>query len=501
MLANCKTIPEAINVIARQYPEKIAILDGSTEITYAELVDCARRFAIELRRNACVKAGERVAVCLPPGAESIWVMLGIMYAGATYVPLDPSYPKERIDNILRDAAPSATVGVDIVETAGTPHIVPEMDLLPGERLDDYEYIPDGDCYVIFTSGTTGAPKGVRIGHDNVLSMLSAVLAVVDIASADRWLHFHTIAFDFAVWEIWGCLLTGGTLVVADRRARLDPAQLADLIARERISILSQTPTSFSSLSGILSERSTDALRYVIFGGEALMSSNVRTWARSVGLDAPRLVNMFGITEATVHLTYHVVTQDDLERTRIPIGAPLPGMELLLIDDVGYPSDCGTLLARGPQIGRGYLNRPEETANRFGYNVTGRDGVYFSTGDLGRLDRGTLFHTGRGDSQIQLSGYRVEPAEILDALGKLPPIAGALLIPEGNPPETTLTLVYTTDDGRPLDVGKVRQHILSLIPRFMLPSRIVHRVQFPHTINGKIDVAAIRKELGNDKPGF
>lgn len=497
-------ITDRFDQAVRGAPDQLAVIGADRSLTYRQLSNAARALAVRLHQELEVQPGDVVVAHLDPGIGAIVVLLAILHAGACYVPVASDTPLSRIDMILDDAEPKAvvSVGAEMVTAATHPQCLvlddSTWDQAPLNEADSHIAVGgDALCYMVYTSGTTGRPKGVPVSHANVHALIDAAEEVFALRREDRWLQFHTLAFDFSVWEIWGCLLTGGTVVVADTRSRLVPELTADLIERERVSILSQTPTAFAMLSRHLVARTVPALRYVVFGGEALPSSVIRPWANANGLDTPALINMYGITECTVHLTFHRVTASDLDMPAVPIGKPLPGFEATLVDGTGRTGvSQGVLHVRGPQVVQGYRNRPQETMQRFRVAVPGNQHDYFCTGDLCGMTSGVLQYIARVDQQVQVNGFRVEIDEVLSAAFSIPFVCQCKVLPIPQPDGfgTALALIYTTVDGRPRHIREVRHHLMQTLPRYMLPHTIAHRSEMPITANGKLDESTLQKEI-------
>ncbi|MCV7256869.1 amino acid adenylation domain-containing protein [Mycobacterium hackensackense] len=490
--------------MARTAPDRVAVTDGLHSMTYQQLADSAALLAEHLREQHDVQAGDIVVAHLNPGPDAVVALLSILAAGACYVAIATDTPQPRLMSILEDAQPKIVLTHSRNGESGQqrpPYVVADARIWQQSRDGSdagFRHVgPDALCYMVYTSGTTGRPKGVPVTHANLDALITAALQVCDLRQDDRWLQFHTMAFDFSVWEVWGCLSTGGTLVVADSRTRLDPELTAEVIERERISILSQTPTAFAALSQHLHTRDVSNLRYVVFGGEALTSSVLRAWAQNHDVRNPVLLNMYGITECTVHLTCHRITDEDLHLPTVPIGKPLPGFEATLVDGEGRTdATYGVLHVRGPQVVHGYWNRPEETARRFDRVVDESVARYFSTGDLCRIEDGVLHYISRVDQQVQLNGFRVEITEVHDAALAIPFVAQCKVLPitPSDGIGTALALVYTTVDQRRRHIRDVRRHLLQTLPRYMLPQTIVYRPTMPLTTNGKLDESTLRKEI-------
>ncbi|HEY0804543.1 MAG TPA: amino acid adenylation domain-containing protein, partial [Pseudonocardiaceae bacterium] len=384
---------------AASTPTAVAVTSGSTSLTYAELNERANRLAHKL-----IEAGagpERfVALLLPRSADLVVAVVAVLKTGAAYVPVDPDYPADRIASTIADAQPVAVV--DSVDAVGYP------DTNVTRTLD-----PQHPAYVIYTSGSTGRPKGVVIPHENVIRLFDATSHWFDFGAADVWTLFHSYAFDFSVWELWGALLHGGRLVVVPHEISRSPNDFLRLLADERVTVCNQTPSAFYQLMAADTGAEL-SLRYVVFGGEALDPRRLAAWYDRHPEDAPTLVNMYGITETTVHVTYLA-----LDRSRAAgstIGVPIPDLRTYVLDrslqpvPIGVP---GELFVAGAGLARGYLNRPGLTADRFPPNPFGPPGSrMYRTGDVVRWTAdGLLEFGGRVDAQVKIRGFRIEPGEI------------------------------------------------------------------------------------------
>jgi amino acid adenylation domain-containing protein len=502
------TLVDLFDAVAARAPDAIAVEYRDTRLTYAELQRASQRMAAYLRREIRIGRGDRVAVCLDPTADLIVSLLAILRCGAAYVPLDVQNPVQRNAFIAADCRPRALVGEPGAVGGGMPTIVVDVVAKVTRTATDEAREPNtvvsaGEahdvCYVIYTSGTTGRPKGVPVSHGNVRALFAATADLFDFTADDAWLLYHSIAFDFSVWEIWGALLHGARLVIADRWTKLSPQACAALVVGRGVTVLNQTPTAFGLLAPALQEQidgAEPALRYVIFGGERLQAAALRPWADRFGVDRPALVNMFGLTEATVHTTYHRVVADDLASEVSVIGGPLPGFVTRIVNETGRAADRGELYVAGPQVASGYLGRPDLTAARFGPDPLGvLDGiVFYRTGDVVDRRDGLLRFVGRADRQTKIRGHRIELGEVEAAVRAVNGVAEACVLVGGPADRPSLLCGYTTRSGQPLPGRTVRTAMRTRVPQYMLPTRFQWFERMPLTVNGKVDEHSLRKEM-------
>ncbi|MEV5433192.1 amino acid adenylation domain-containing protein, partial [Streptomyces sp. NPDC052701] len=365
--------------------------------------------------------------------------------------------------------------------------------------------PSDIAYIIHTSGSTGRPKGVPVAHANVVRLFAAAAEHFDFGEDDVWTLFHSYAFDFSVWEMWGALLHGGRLVVVPHAVSRSPRDFLELLHREGVTVLNQTPSAFEQLMDADGERTSGsdpdqagALRYVIFGGEALRPERLRPWADRYGLDSPALVNMYGITETTVHVTYHRITPADLtdpRRTSV-IGRPLADLRVYLLDAAGRPvppGATGEMYVAGAGVAAGYLDRPELTAERFLDDPFGPPGTWmYRSGDLARRRAdGTLEYLGRADQQVQLRGFRVEPGEIEAVLAAHPRVSRVAVVVRRAESGAQQLVAYTVPAGQePPSPAELRAHAAAHLPEHMVPAACVSVDALPLTPNGKLDTDAL-----------
>ncbi|POM23713.1 Dimodular nonribosomal peptide synthase [Actinomadura rubteroloni] len=466
---------------AAKTPEAVAVSDGAAHLTYAELDAAADRLAGLLAERGA-RPGAFVALALPRSADLVVAVLAVLKTGAAYVPIDPAYPAARVAATLADARPVATV---------TPDTLAEAARYPAVPLDRALH-PDLPAYVIYTSGSTGAPKGVVVPHRNVVRLFTATRHWFGFGADDVWTLFHSYAFDFSVWELWGALLHGGRLVIVAQDVARSPEAFAGLLAAEGVTVLNQTPSAFYQLVAA-DPGAGPALRHVIFGGEALDPGRLAPWYAKHGTEAPRLVNMYGITETTVHVTHRALGPAD--RAGSPIGGPIPDLRVHLLDDALRPVAPGRaaeMYVGGAGLAHGYLRRPGLTAGRFVADPFGPPGArMYRTGDLARaLPDGTLEFLGRADDQVKVRGFRIEPAEIETALLDHPDVAqAAVVVREDRPGDRRLVGYAVTGGGRGVRAD-LRAHLAGRLPAHMVPAAVVGLGALPLTVNGKLDRAAL-----------
>jgi amino acid adenylation domain-containing protein len=503
--ASSDTIVLAFERQAALTPDKVAIQFGEKCLTYAELDRAATRLALVLRRY--VRAPDAlVAIYFDRSLEMVSAMLAVLKAGAAYLPIDATNPQDRIDFLLVDASPSLILthdarirslpatAIPVVSVDGEHAIIGRAeDALPCARPADL-------AYVIYTSGSTGKPKGVMVTHHNVVRLLGATAPWFGFSSDDVWTLFHSPAFDFSVWEIWGCLLTGGRLVVVTHEVTRSPPDFYELLEKEGVTVLNQTPAAFYQIIQVeaLGAARKLSLRYVIFGGEALNFMALRPWFDLHGDARPRLVNMYGITETTVHVTYRPVSAGDARgENRSLIGVPIPDLKIYLLDDRQEPvavGEIGEIHVAGAGVARGYLNRPDLSAERFLPDpFSGLQGSrMYRSGDLARwLDNGDIEYLGRGDRQVKIRGFRIELGEIEAALAEHAGVRQSVVtVRRDDAVEQRLVAYCVLDRGRSTTETELRTFLRAKLPEHMIPYAYVALDALPLTVNGKIDREAL-----------
>jgi len=494
------SIHALVETQADRTPDAVAVVCGDHRLTYAELNRRANVLARHLI-SVGVKREILVGICAERSVEMIVALLAILKAGGAYLPLDTASPVERLDFIVKDAQ----IAVLLTQRKLAGQFATEsmcvicLDEFTFESGESDENLPsqagpENLAYVIYTSGSTGNPKGCLITHANVVRLFTATEHWFGFNASDVWTMFHSYAFDFSVWEIWGALIYGGRLVVVPYAVSRSPELFYRLLCNERVTVLNQTPAAFRAL--VRTEEMNGpgeilALRYVIFGGEALDFQSLRPWFERHGDQTPQLVNMYGITETTVHVTYRPVTRADLDvASGSLIGVPIPDLQLYLLDEMRKPVPAGApgeMYVGGAGVARGYLNRPELTAERFIQNPFSSevDARLYRTGDMGRmLPDGDLQYLGRADQQVKIRGFRVEPGEIEAALGRHESVREVVVIARERSGDNEL-IAYVVGKTE-LSFDSLRTWLRGKLPDYMIPAAFDQMDVLPLTTNGKVD---------------
>ncbi|GAC78165.1 non-ribosomal peptide synthase domain TIGR01720/amino acid adenylation domain-containing protein [Gordonia malaquae] len=495
-----------------------AVSDGARALDYTELNARSSAIAASLQHTG-VLPGDLVAVATDRSVDLASSILGVLKVGAGYLPLDTSNPEDRLRFIVEDAMPSAvivdasTAGLGLWSSLPPQVAVVTVDDLvergTGADVDPPTIQPDARAYVIYTSGSTGRPKGVEVTHRDVVTLMDAAADDFVFESTDVWTMFHSYAFDFSVWELWGPLLTGGRLVVVDRLLARDPGAFVRFCADESVTVLSLTPSAFYQFAQARRDvGDVDlSLRYLVFGGEELNFEYVRRWfddfpagspsvaTRSPsGVEGPVLVNMYGITETTVHVTFReldpaTVRADDASF----VGRPLSSLGLCVLDSHLRPVPdgvVGEMYVTGGQLAQGYLNRPGLSSERFVANPFGPAGSrMYRTGDLARRVGDDIAYLGRGDAQVQLRGYRIEYGEIETAMAAADGVTGAAASVVDMPGRGEQLIGYVVTDVV-VDAAAIRAAVGRAVPAYMVPDAIVAVDDLPLTANGKLDRGAL-----------
>ncbi|MES4904123.1 MULTISPECIES: amino acid adenylation domain-containing protein [unclassified Streptomyces] len=498
------TLARLVSERAADHPDRVALAGGDGTLTYRQLVGRAERIARVLADHG-VRPGDTVGLRVERGPAQVQAVLAVLLAGAAYVPVDPAAPADRAAFILADSAATLLL-TDARHTADPGFAGPTV------RLDDIDHCahaaasadraplpepaPDDLAYIIYTSGTTGRPKGVRVTHRNVVRLVTGDRLPFDFGPDDVWVLAHSYAFDFSVWEIFGCLVHGGRLVVPDGDELRDPQGVAELVRRHQVTVLNQTPGMFAQLVRVTDteERRMASLRYVILGGARFAPATLGDWP--AGHPGTEVVNMYGITETTVHVTARTITAEDIAADRSPIGTPLPTTTVRLLDP--HPTTgrhrllpvgaVGEICVGGEGVAAGYVGRPELERERFVPDPYGPGRLYRS-GDLGRyLPDGTLEYLGRMDDQLQVRGYRIEPAEVETCLTGHPDVAQAVVTADGADGDRLVAHLWCPTNVP--SAGELRARLAERLPEYMVPSVFMVADRIPLSVNGKVDLAEL-----------
>ncbi|MDQ0288809.1 non-ribosomal peptide synthetase [Oligosphaera ethanolica] len=487
---------------AAQTPQAVAITcTHRPDVTYAQLMDAIGRVATGIRSMPGYAPKSRLALWLSKSSDMVIAMLATLKADCAYVPLDPMYPQERLQFILSDCgAPFAIIGDDMpplpadiaMQRLATLQETKTADLRMPQPL------PDDCAYVIYTSGSTGIPKGCMVSHRNVVRLLKNSRMEFEFSSRDVWSNVHSFCFDFSVWEMYGALLYGGRLVIPAVEEIRDMFALYDLLVREKVTVFNQVPPAFYRFSEVAKIKGMDKLqsiKTIIFGGDRLTPELLQPWLAAVPLQHTRLVNMYGITETTVHVSCHEMTAAEIANSRglSPIGHPIPETEIWIVDRFGNlqpPGIAGEMWIAGTGVCLGYLNRPELNAKRFGRHPLRPDERVYHSGDLGRIDPESKQATylGRNDFQVQVRGFRVEVGEIENCLRQASAVDKAIVLPFAVDGSTQLVAYLT---GRAEEAPKDwHDFCAAKLPHYMIPAKFLFVPEIPLTANGKIDRRAL-----------
>jgi amino acid adenylation domain-containing protein len=527
------TIHAVFEEKVKQVPNNVAIVYGNKKITYRHLNEESNRLANYLKQIYKVKPDTLIALCLDQNENLMIAILAILKAGGAYIPIDPDYPDSRIEYILKDTAAKIILSSEKYKNKLTEVLLPNAKQINNIFLDNAdmqqllrrqpitnsyaETTSRNLAYIIYTSGTTGIPKGVMQSHGNVLRLFSATNKCYQFNDSDTWVLFHSYVFDFSIWEIFGALIYGGKLIIPPSEHIKDLNMFYELCKRERVTVLNQTPSVFYQFKDIATSKDKSdkltSLRYVIFGGEALSLCQLKSWFNLYANYQPKLINMYGITETTIHATYKIIEEKDLGK-KSHIGKMIPDLKAYILDDnlnllpIGA---IGELYIGGAGLARGYLNQPQLTAERFIANPfqtaaeksVNRNTRLYKTGDLVRwLADGNLEYIGRNDFQVKIRGYRIELGEIENVLSSYEGIKQSVVLVKEQNSQMDESREAVTDTSNtkylvgyyvadhPLEEEDVFHYLSNRLPKYMIPSVLVHVEQMPLTINGKLDRKAL-----------
>jgi amino acid adenylation domain-containing protein len=497
---NEATLSSLFDDVCARLPERVAVTFDGESMTYAELQMAARRVADSIS-SLNLQGNHLIAIYMERSIEMVVAMLGVIKSGNAYLPIDPGYPEQRVCETLADASPAAVL-TDAVRaeklraTCWNVLILEETLLTPSYPTDAIESQANDLAYVIYTSGSTGKPKGVMVSHRNVVRLLEQTSDWFGFDESDVWTMFHSFAFDFSVWEIWGCLLTGGRLVIVPFAVSRLADEFYALLADEGVTVLNQTPTAFGQLmqAEAASRARSLALRYVIFGGEALNLRSLLPWFTRRGDECPQLINMYGITETTVHVTYRRIFEHDARHEMESlIGEPIPDLQVHLLNDALTPvaaGEVGEICIGGAGVALGYLNRPELTAERFVRDPNDARARFYRSGDLARWRAdGELVYMGRADRQVKINGFRIELGEIEATLTTFAGVTQACVIARNDAGAGQRLAAYFVGS-QVVDDESLREFAVKALPVQMRPASYTRLSELPINANGKVDREAL-----------
>lgn len=497
------TVNKIFEEQAKKNPGKTALVMDDVSLSYEQLNNRVNNLAWKLKEMGVSKESI-VAVILYRSIEMIIAALAVLKAGGAYLPIDPDYPGERIAFTIEDSKAlillTHTLLKDSVHFEGDVLCLDDEASYDGNTADlDDINTPQSLAYIIYTSGTTGKPKGVMIEHRNLVRLFFNDKNLFDFNSEDVWTMFHSFCFDFSVWEMYGALLYGGKLVIVPKHIAQDPRAYLELLKNNKVTVLNQTPTAFYNL--IKEECAFQAkdlcIRYIIFGGEALKPIMLKPW-KDKYVNA-RFINMYGITETTVHVTYKQINEYEIENNISNIGKPIPTLTTYIMDSkqrllpIGVP---GEICVGGDGVGRGYLNRAELTLEKFVINPYNKKERLYRSGDLARmLDNGEMEYLGRIDHQVKIRGFRIELGEIESVILRYDLVREVVVLVKEEDGNKFICAYVVPKEGYTFE--GMREYALRLLPDYMVPSYFVKLDSIPLTSNGKVD----RKALPDPKSLF
>ncbi|MGO4294463.1 amino acid adenylation domain-containing protein, partial [Chitinophaga sp. RAB17] len=460
-----------------------ALVFEGTALTYKALNERANQLGDYLRQQYHIQAGDLAGIQLGRSEQMVIAILGILKSGGAYVPVDPEYPADRIDYMIADSQCKVVIDEEeLLAFSKNADGYTKQNLAIVSRSDD-------PAYVIYTSGTTGRPKGTLITHSNVVRLFKNDQPLFDFNASDVWTLFHSYCFDFSVWEMYGALLFGGKLIVVPSLTARDPQAFITLLNREGVTVLNQTPSAFYNIikEAVATGGADLQLRYVIFGGEALSPGKLKSW--KARYPDTKLINMYGITETTVHVTYKEITEEEISKNISNIGIPIPTLSCYVLDQHQQllpPGIPGELYVGGAGVAKGYLNRDDLNRQRFIENPFKAGERLYRSGDTVKISAGwELEYLGRIDAQVKIRGYRIELGEIENAIQEHTAVTAAVVIARSNA-EGDKELVAYIAGSEALNTPDMRAWLGRRLPDYMIPGYFVQLDALPLTSNGKVD---------------
>lgn len=507
--AKDQTIPSVFYQSAERFAERIALSFNGGRITYRQLNERSNQVAHMLLDNGLQK-GDKVAIVMERSQDTVISLLGVLKAGGIYVPIDPSYPKERCQYLLNDSgAPFILIKeehtallTNLLHNDFQCRTVFTLNRMEITFPKDNVYIdlsPADLAYIIYTSGSTGKPKGVMLKHESVINLITDNQRIYQASKNDVFSQFISYSFDPSVTETFTAFFSGARLHMLTSMERISIEAFAEMIAREKVTTATIPNAFFTQLATHLSsdyQYQLSSLKYLSVGGEALMPAVIQKWREKFGTTTA-IINVYGPTECTVLSSYYKVPDTIIEHyASIPIGKPIANYEMYIINTYGQlcpANEAGELYIAGAGLAAGYLNQPEKTAEAFVPHLSTKSGkLMYRTGDLARLlPSGVIEFVGRKDSQIKVRGFRIELGEIETVLSNHPNIQEAVILAkkkdDGN---NSLFAYYTVFGGMKVEQEALRHYLADLLPDYMVPERLLEVQEMPLSPTGKID----RKQL-------
>ncbi len=494
-----KTLHQLFEEQVWESPDRIALTYEGEEWTYAQLNAWANQLARLLRAKG-IGRGQIIGLLTDRSCEMIASMLGVLKAGAAYMPIDVDLPAERIRYMLADAdAPLLLTQAEIAdglfaeEPCGTEVLTVDDPILSEQDPSNLESVntPDDACYVIYTSGTTGRPKGSLIAHSNVVNLIKAS-DCIEITPDDTFLLLSNYAFDGSVYDIYASLLHGARLVLIPKDTVIDMPELARVIREQKVTSFVSTVVLFNALVDYDVDCLT-GIKGVFIGGERMSAHHARKAYEHIG--PGKVINVYGPTEATVFAVTYTVDGWAKNQTSVPIGKPIANGEVYVLDELQRlvpPGEIGELYIAGDGVGKGYLNREELTREKFIPHLFKPEGFMYRTGDLVKwLPDGNMAYIDRIDTQVKIRGYRIELGEIETLLNSHPQVKDSVVIAREDEPNQRYLCAYIAAD-QEIDTAEIKAELSLKLPPYMIPTHIITLDALPMTTNGKVDKRALPK---------
>ena len=493
-----KTIVDLFEDQVSNTPNNTAVVFENQKISYAELNKKANSLARYLL-NQGIKKHDIIALRIDKSIEMIVGILAIIKCGCCYLPINTQYPKDRVEFMLKDSNSKILLG----KKSSLDEFDLKINKLDISFLNKAIYkekcenlnlkiSPNDLIYIIYTSGSTGTPKGAMITHKNVVRLMKNDKFLFDFSAKDVWTLFHSVAFDFSVWEMYGALLYGGKLVIVPDNVAKDPNLFLDLMEKEQVTVLNQTPTYFYNLQNIEANHQHKNLniRYIVFGGEALKPNLLKQWHNIH--PSTKLINMYGITETTVHVTFKELTETDLHLSESNIGTPIPTLKILLLDNnlkLVPPNTPGEICVCGDGVFKGYLNREDLNKVKLIPNPYNPKELMYRSADSGVIHGNSIEYLGRIDSQVKIRGFRVELGEIEEKISTFSGIKSCVVTVKKAHDSHDLLCAYYIKSEK-IDIEKLRKFLQKDLPSYMVPQYFIELEKWPYNHNGKIDKKAL-----------